>query len=512
VASSLPSIKLADFGLARMLSSQTRVTVGDSVLGTPEYMSPEQARGDDDVDHRSDLFSAGVVLYEMLTGRTPFRADTPSAVIHQILNAEPADPRVLDRNVDPLLARLSLRLMAKERSDRLGSAREVLAAMEVSRVVRLRTVRRHKIRRAVVGLAGVVLLGLIGWVAIDTLMHEPMITDARVHPDASYAIQIRYDNDPEWRVFDFSVQPDWKAAKLACVVDAGRRDALIVVGLGDPIVDTTGPLANLVAYDARGAERWRMYLHDDAKRRWPGVAKEEMYWHCVLLDSGDLDGRDGDELIVVTSHQRMYPTLVAMVDPRTEMIRCRFWHQGHLHGIFIDNDYSAGDGPAIVAWGLNNRLDEPEITSRPASEFAISHYDQVSVLMVLDPWNMSGIGPPCATNPDILPAHAYAFLDLAYSAKVQRRADTELLDSEPAECGFILRVHEPHYPPSAGSRPWKMLSIHGAEGYDRVTLTIDKDLNIVDFEPNPRERTYTTKEDWQRVWHPIIQGGKYVGG
>jgi serine/threonine protein kinase len=78
-------LKITDFGLARMLSSQTRITLPDSCLGTPEYMSPEQARGDENIDHRADLYSAGVVLYEMLTGRTPFKADAPSAVIHQIL-------------------------------------------------------------------------------------------------------------------------------------------------------------------------------------------------------------------------------------------------------------------------------------------------------------------------------------------------------------------------------------------------------------------------------------------
>ena len=122
-------VKIADFGLALMITGQTRMTMPDSLLGTPEYMSPEQARGDENIDHRTDLYSAGVVLYEMLTGRTPFRADTPTAVIHQILHDEPANPRMLIDSADPVLASLAMRLMTKERGERFDSSAEATAAL-----------------------------------------------------------------------------------------------------------------------------------------------------------------------------------------------------------------------------------------------------------------------------------------------------------------------------------------------------------------------------------------------
>ena len=127
-------VKIVDFGLARMRGSQTQLTLADSVLGTPEYMSPEQARGDEDIDHRTDLYSAGVVLYELLTGHTPFKADTPTATIRRILDEAPAPPRSLSGDVDPHLASLALWLMAKRPEDRPNSARVAAEALVGRRV------------------------------------------------------------------------------------------------------------------------------------------------------------------------------------------------------------------------------------------------------------------------------------------------------------------------------------------------------------------------------------------
>ncbi len=80
-------VKIVDFGLAK-LGSMTKMTVVGTTMGTAGYMSPEQARGDD-VDHRSDIWALGVVLYEMLTGSMPFRGEVDAAVIYSIMNEEP---------------------------------------------------------------------------------------------------------------------------------------------------------------------------------------------------------------------------------------------------------------------------------------------------------------------------------------------------------------------------------------------------------------------------------------
>ena len=86
-------VKIMDFGIARMRASDHRTSTG-LVLGTPKYMSPEQVSGSP-VDHRSDIFSLGVVLYEMVTGQLPFTGDSPIAIALAHVNQPPRPPRTI---------------------------------------------------------------------------------------------------------------------------------------------------------------------------------------------------------------------------------------------------------------------------------------------------------------------------------------------------------------------------------------------------------------------------------
>lgn len=115
---------LTDFGLARALADATRLTLSGTVLGTPRYMSPEQARGES-VDARSDIFSLGAVLYEMCTGKTPFKADSAAAVIHLILTTDPKPIREISPDVPEWLGRAVERSMAKDPNQRYQTAREL---------------------------------------------------------------------------------------------------------------------------------------------------------------------------------------------------------------------------------------------------------------------------------------------------------------------------------------------------------------------------------------------------
>src|SRR5918995_2291237 len=104
--------KLMDLGIARGLDGEN-ITRTSSILGTAGYVSPEQARGEP-VDHRSDIYSLGCVLYEMLTGRQPFEADNPVAVAYRHVHERPAPPTSLEPSLPPALEAVVLRAMEKE--------------------------------------------------------------------------------------------------------------------------------------------------------------------------------------------------------------------------------------------------------------------------------------------------------------------------------------------------------------------------------------------------------------
>jgi serine/threonine protein kinase len=125
----VPRIKLIDFGIAKSMKDQSNVklTQDGTVFGTPEYMAPEQAIGiPDAVDHRSDLYAVGALLYEGLSGNAPFVATTPLAVLHKVVNTPPAP---LPESVPPALAAVVLKALAKGKADRPQSAAEFAARL-----------------------------------------------------------------------------------------------------------------------------------------------------------------------------------------------------------------------------------------------------------------------------------------------------------------------------------------------------------------------------------------------
>ena len=125
-------VKVVDFGLAKIRADPTQpsITSPGIVCGTPEYMSPEQARGDP-LDARSDLYAMGVILYQLLTGRLPFEADTPTQVVLAHLTRPPVDPRALtpERKIPDALAEIALRALSKDPKDRYQDSDEMSAAL-----------------------------------------------------------------------------------------------------------------------------------------------------------------------------------------------------------------------------------------------------------------------------------------------------------------------------------------------------------------------------------------------
>ena len=122
------SVKVADFGIARVASGG-HSTLTQEALGSVHYISPEQARGSH-IDARSDLYSAGVVLYEMITGRLPFEGDTPVSVAIQHINSIPLSPREIDPAIPEALEAITMKAMAPDPDNRYLSADDMLADLE----------------------------------------------------------------------------------------------------------------------------------------------------------------------------------------------------------------------------------------------------------------------------------------------------------------------------------------------------------------------------------------------
>ncbi len=177
---------VADFGVARHLDEDAVHTRSGVVVGTPSYMAPEQAAGHSrHLTTAVDVYGLGALLYELLTGRPPFMAETPTQVLRQVLEAEPLPPRELDARIDRDLETLCLKCLEKDPERRYGSAEELAEELErylrgehiqarpVGRAARVwRWCRRHPMP------AGI--LGSIAWLLLVTTGAALTVVSAQV--------------------------------------------------------------------------------------------------------------------------------------------------------------------------------------------------------------------------------------------------------------------------------------------------------------------------------------------
>ncbi len=444
--------KIADFGLARMATAQSRMTMPDSVLGTPEYMSPEQARGDDRVDHRADLYSAGVVLYEMLTGRTPFKADKASGVIHQILNMPPPDPRTLSDSADPVLSSLALRLMAKQPEDRFESAAAALDALtEGGRVRSIE--RRRSVRRAI---ASTVLLAAAVLFALRLLTPAPLDMAEVVRGQPGTIELSREGTEETYRIVPFHGKKcSFTEVELLDLHGTGRHH--IVARTVTPVDGVS-----LFVFDANGELAGKLVLPEPGS--WE-EAERLSQWKLDAMSIGDVDGESGDEVVVVASDVTEYPGLLALIDPRSQQVRPVFWHQGHLSGVRIIGDFFDQERPALLAWGMNDKMDgfgKPHpvrpYLPRNGEHGRPADYTFVQAVMILDPMDMEGCGPPrsrfSAARRHSEP-HAYAMVNLPCSERAWLNSDVvDVYDCETGMCVAdpLRHVRADHAATSVGDK------------------------------------------------------------
>ncbi|MBN1304451.1 MAG: protein kinase [Anaerolineales bacterium] len=123
-------VYLSDFGLARIAQSGESTLSSDMIMGTPQYISPEQAMGAKDLDEGTDIYSFGVMLYEMVVGQVPFSADTPFSIIHDHIYTPLPMPRKINTNVPESVERVLLKALSKERADRFVDVSSMVQAFK----------------------------------------------------------------------------------------------------------------------------------------------------------------------------------------------------------------------------------------------------------------------------------------------------------------------------------------------------------------------------------------------
>ncbi|MBN1659567.1 MAG: serine/threonine protein kinase, partial [Anaerolineae bacterium] len=121
-------VTLTDFGIAKAASEAQQLTRTGAIMGTPEYMSPEQAEGEP-IDHRTDLYALGVVLYQMLVGRVPFRGTTPHAVLHDVIYEPPPPPRRINPTLTPAVEAVVMKAIAKRPEQRFQRGAHLTRAL-----------------------------------------------------------------------------------------------------------------------------------------------------------------------------------------------------------------------------------------------------------------------------------------------------------------------------------------------------------------------------------------------
>jgi serine/threonine-protein kinase len=167
-------VKVVDFGISKAVrpddpdgKHSPRLTQTGMVLGTPLYMSPEQARGDDELDHRIDVYALGVIMYEMVTGEVPFTGNNYLSILSQVINDDPPSPRTHRADLTEEFEAVIMKALAKESADRYQTMEELAADLAVLETIDGNTTARARIsaaryRKPSKRKSG---LGILAWIA-----------------------------------------------------------------------------------------------------------------------------------------------------------------------------------------------------------------------------------------------------------------------------------------------------------------------------------------------------------
>ncbi len=332
-------VKLADFGLARHWEgTETRVTEAEGLVGTVEYLSPEQALGDL-LDARSDLYSFGVVLFEMLAGKVPLRGDSAIGTIVAHIRQEPPDVRKLRPQAPAWLAGVVTRLLAKDRERRYATAADVLADLGARKA---RKAPRRLRRPLAIGIPAVLLAVLLVLAFLPVFpWNRPRLS--RLVPDGAGGVQAL---DGEGHVLWQQAGVD-AARQVAVVRLGGGRTGAAVVRGG---VDEPGKsLDVLESFSGRTVSKMRL---PDPAVPFPGFANTFIPGTVFAFD---VEGDGVDEVAVTLAHIPQFPSATWVCDLAHGRILAAFYGSGHHYAkAAADVD---GDGrKELFLAGYNNRM------------------------------------------------------------------------------------------------------------------------------------------------------------
>lgn len=340
------SVKLADFGLARRLEvDETRATSMDAFVGTVDYVSPEQALGRD-LNGRSDLYSFGVTLYEMLTGAIPFKRD--SAIGTALAHVKDPPPRLRSARPDaPVwLEAFVARLLAKEADSRYPAAEAALEDLRARRATGAppRGRRRRLVAASLALAAGVAAVAAV--VVLLAVVRPFRRAEAvRLEPHASGRGVVALDADGRalWEATDV---PDGGAVRLYRRAEGGMGAAAVV---GSAVVGTEGVrIALLDAASGSTRKELRVSVHG-TEYFWDIPER----WAFGSLGVVELNGRDA--LVLCLAHPELYPSTAFLVDPETGASRTLLATSGHA--VFFGATDLDGDGRKELLFGVSaNRL------------------------------------------------------------------------------------------------------------------------------------------------------------
>ena len=251
-------VKVLDFGLARSLGAAEVTRLGSSV-GTPAYMSPEQVQGET-ADHRSDLFSFGVVFFEMLTGHRPFKGKHESAITYSIVNEDPEPLSAYLPDVPAGLQTIMNKLFAKNREQRYQSAADVLADLDRMRAGNAPAARpAFKGRRVLPTIAGVAVVAMIIVAAVFIFRDRPGGPAPTVERSQRIKLVVLpFENlgptDHEYFADGITEEVTTRLAKLSNLGVISRKSAMMYKDSEKSLTDIGAELD--VEYALEGTIRW----------------------------------------------------------------------------------------------------------------------------------------------------------------------------------------------------------------------------------------------------------------